>query len=111
MVQIDAVTKPSQCLKMLQTDRVQLYYTSDIGMTGLLKEQAIAADTFRAVQNLQKEYLYLAFSRDVSDQRVQRWQSALEAAKRDGTVAKIYRGVYGNDTIKEVTRPGDPLAH
>ena len=79
-------------------------------MNGLLEASGIAPETFRTVINLKCEYLYLAFSKDVSDARVQRWQSALEAARRDGTVARIYRGVYAPAAIREVCRPGDPLA-
>jgi polar amino acid transport system substrate-binding protein len=110
IVQIDAVTKPAQCIKMLQSDRVQLFYTSDIGMRGLVAELGIAAETFKAVMNLKQEYLYLAFSRDVSDARIASWRQALEDAKRDGTVARIYQGVYPPATIRAVSLPGDPLA-
>jgi len=110
LTEIYAVSLPGQCLKMLKADRVQLFYTSEIGMDGLLKEQGIAADKVKDMLHLEKEYLYLAFSRDVSDARISQWQEALEAAKRDGTVARIYHGVYSEETISEVCLPGDPLA-
>ena len=110
ITQINAVTVPAQCLKMLTADRVQLFYTSEIGMDGLLKEQGLAADTVKALLDLKKEYLYLAFSKDVSDVRIRHWQEALEAAKRDGTVARIYQGVYSPETINDICQPGDPLA-
>jgi polar amino acid transport system substrate-binding protein len=105
-----AVTKPAQCLKMMDSKRVALFYTSEIGMDGLLKAQGIPPDRYKAVLNLKKEYLYLAFSRDVSDERILRWQTALGDAKRDGTVQRIYRGTYSDETIREICRPGDPLA-
>jgi len=104
-----AVTKPRQCLKMLDNDRVELFYTSEIGMAGLLEKQGIASERYQAVLHLKKEYLYLAFSRDVSQARIQRWQAALEDAKRDGTVARIYEGTYSKETIAEICQPGDPL--
>jgi polar amino acid transport system substrate-binding protein len=110
ITQINAVTVPAQCLKMLLADRVQLFYTSEIGMDGLLKEQGLSAGTVAALLDLKKEYLYLAFSMDVSDARIRRWQDALDAAKRDGTVARIYHGVYSPETIKDICQPGDPLA-
>ena len=110
ITRINAVTVPAQCLKMLAANRVQLFYTCEIGMDGLLKEQDLAADKVKALMDLKKEYLYLAFSKDVSDARIRRWQDALETAKRDGTVARIYQGVYSPGTIKEICRPGDPLA-
>lgn len=110
ITQINSVTVPSQCLKMLAAERVQVFYTSEIGMDGLLKKQGMADDRVKALLDLKKEYLYLAFSKDVSDGRIRRWQDALEAAKRDGTVAHIYQGVYSPGTIKEICRPGDPLA-
>lgn len=111
ITRINAVTLPAQCLKMLAADRVQLFYTCEIGMDGLLREQGLASDKFKALLDLKKEYLYLAFSKDVSDARIRRWQDALETAKRDGTVARIYHGVYSPETIKEICQPGDPLAH
>jgi ABC-type amino acid transport substrate-binding protein len=107
---INAVTLPAQCLKMLEAGRVQLFYTSEIGMEGLLKEQGLAADRFKALLHLKKEYLYLAFSKDVSDERIRNWQDVLEEAKRDGTVARIYHGTYSQETIREICQPGDPLA-
>jgi len=108
--QINTVTVPAQCLKMLAADRVKLFYTSEIGMDGLLKEQGLTSDRVRALLDLKKEYLYLAFSKDVSDGRIRRWQDALETAKRDGTVARIYQSAYSPGTITEICRPGDPLA-
>jgi len=111
LTDINAVSLPGQCLKMLEADRVQLFYTSEIGMDGLLKEQGIADDKVIDLLHLEKEYLYLAFSRDVSDTRIGQWQEALEAAKRDGAVARIYHGVYSEETINEICLPGDPLAH
>ena len=111
IAQTNAVTVPAQCLKMLAADRVPLFYTCEIGMDGLLKEQGLAADRVKALLDLKKEYLYLAFSKDVSDACIRRWRDALETAKRDGTVAHIYQGVYSPGTIREICRPGDPLAH
>lgn len=107
---ISSVAKPFQCIKMLMAGHVQLFYTSEIGMDGLLKEQGINPDKFKIVLNLKKEYLYLAFSRDVSDVRINGWQTALEDAKKDGTVFKIYQSVYPDGMIKEICLPGDPLA-
>jgi len=107
--QIYPVTKPSQCVAMLLADRVRLFYSSEIGMAGLLAEKKLAPAAFKDVLTLQKEYLYLAFSLDVSDDRIGRWQASLEAAKKDGTVAAIYKDAYPDAMIKEVCLPGDPL--
>ncbi|MCB2149415.1 MAG: transporter substrate-binding domain-containing protein [Deltaproteobacteria bacterium] len=110
LTNINPVGKPSQCLKMLQSRRVQLFYTSEIGMDGLLTEQNMAPDSVKAIFNLKKEYLYLAFSKDISELQIMNWQATLEDSKRDGTLANIYQGVYSEETIKEVCLPGDPLA-
>ena len=110
LVNINAVTVPSQCLKMMEADRVEFFYTSEIGMDGLLKEQELDPDRFKALLHLKKEYLYLAFSKDIGDERIARWRAALEEVKRDGTLEKIYRDVYSQETIKEICLPGDPLA-
>ena len=110
LTNIYPVATPLQCLKMLQVNRVQLFYTSEIGMDGLLKEQNLAPDSFKGVFHLKKEYLYLAFSKDISDLKIESWQAALEDSKRDGTIANIYQGVYSEETIREICLPGDPLA-
>ena len=107
---VDTVTKPAQCMQMLIAGHGDLFYTSDIGMDGLLKKHGIDSSKFTTTLMLKKEYLYIAFSKDVSDEHIQNWQAALETAKKDGTVAKIYSGVYPEETIKEVCLPGDPLA-
>ena len=110
LTNVNPVAKPVQCLKMLHADRLDLFYTSEIGMQGLLENQNMTLDSVKAILNLKKEYLYLAFSRDISDARVASWQRALEEAKADGSVAAIYRGVYSEETIREICLPGDPLA-
>jgi polar amino acid transport system substrate-binding protein len=110
LTNIHSVAAPIQCLKMLQANRVQLFYTSEIGMNGLLKEQNLAPNSVKAVFNLKKEYLYLAFSKDISELQIKSWQAALEDAKRDGTVENLYQGVYSEETIREICLPGDPLA-
>jgi polar amino acid transport system substrate-binding protein len=108
--QIYPVAKPSLCLKMLLADRLTLFYTSEIGMEGLLQEQNVSSDSVKATLHLKKEYRYLAFSRDVSDRRIASWQKSLDEAKADGTVTAIYQGVYSDKIIQEVCIPGDPLA-
>ena len=109
--QIYPVATPSLCLKMLMADRLTLFYSSEIGMEGLLKEQNLSPDSVRATLHLKREYLYIAFSRDVSDAHIASWQKALEEAKADGTIKAIYQGVYSDKIIQEVCIPGDPLAH
>ena len=89
---------------------VEFFYTSEIGMDGLLKEQELDPDRFKALLHLKKEYLYLAFSKDIGDERIARWRAALEEVKCDGTLGKIYHDVYSHETIKEICLPGDPLA-
>jgi polar amino acid transport system substrate-binding protein len=108
--QLYPVTRPAQCIEMLIAGHANLFYTSEIGMEGLLKEKKLDPGRFKALLSLKKEYLYIAFSKDVSDARIQSWQAALEDAKRDGTVSRLYTAVYPDGLIKEVCRPGDPLA-
>ena len=110
MAHIYPVTKPFQCIEMLFAGHADLFYTSEIGMNGLLKERTIDPGRFKPVLNLTKEYLYIAFSKDVDDNRIRQWQAALEEVKRDGTLAGIYAGVYPDSMIREVCLPGDPLS-
>lgn len=97
-------------LLVFGTCHADLFYTSEIGMDGLLKGQNINPGRYKEVLNLKKEYLYIAFSKDVSDARIKGWQLALEGAKRDGPLSRIYAGVYPEGIIAEVGLPGDPLA-
>jgi len=111
LANVNPVAKPSQCLKMLEAKRLDLFYTSEIGMEGLLREQNMPLDSVKAILRLKKEYLYLAFSKDIDEAQITSWQQALEAAKADGSVEAIYRGAYSAETIREICLPGDPLAH
>lgn len=110
LVNIESVTRPHQCLSMLQVGRVDLFYTSEIGISGLLQEADMSSGSVKAILNLKQEYLYLAFSKDIEKQEITSWQRALEEAKSDGTLAKLYHGVYTDATIMEISQPGDPLS-
>ncbi len=107
---VHAVAKPIQCIRLLFANRVKLFYTSEIGLTGLLKDQKISPSKFKPVLTLKKEYLYLAFSKDTEDKEITRWQRHFKDIKKDGTLARIYKGTYSKESIKEVCLPGDPLA-
>ncbi|MBV2127614.1 substrate-binding periplasmic protein [Arsukibacterium indicum] len=46
--------------------------------------------------------MYMAFSPDVSDTRVARWQAALEQSYLNGTMRKLYQNVYPEQMIAEL---------
>jgi polar amino acid transport system substrate-binding protein len=46
--------------------------------------------------------LYLAFSKDNSEERVGQWQQALEQSYRDGKMRKLYTGTYNEKLISRL---------
>jgi polar amino acid transport system substrate-binding protein len=46
--------------------------------------------------------LYLAFSKDISEERISQWQQALEQSYRDGTMRKLYTGTYNEKLISRL---------
>jgi polar amino acid transport system substrate-binding protein len=46
--------------------------------------------------------LYLAFSKDISEERIGQWQQALEQSYRDGTMRKLYSGTYNEKLISRL---------
>ncbi len=94
----------AQCLEMLLRGRVDLWLTSDIEKDALLQENSLPANSLQAVLKIDSLDLYIAFSADTPDALVQRWQAELDAMKRDGSLARFYRGTYSDSLIEELSQ-------
>lgn len=96
-------TLPQQCLSMLLHKRVTYWATSDIEKDAFLTLLGLPPQTIERVLELDIRELYIAFSLATPDSTVQRWQAVLDEMKRDGTLARYYRGTYSQEQIEAVS--------
>ncbi len=96
-------TLPEQCLSMLLHKRVAMWATSDVEKDAFLASLSLPPTTITRVLKLEMRELYIAFSLATPDSTVQRWQTALDEMKRDGTLATFYRGTYSEEQISAVS--------
>lgn len=95
-------TLPEQCLSMLLHKRVAVWATSDIEKDAFLATVGLPPSTIKRVLELDIRELYIAFSLATPDSTIQRWQATLDEMKRDGTLARYYRGTYSQEQIDSV---------
>ena len=78
----------------LMEGRIDLWVSSDFNMPYIVRyagydpQQIALALSFKTIGN------YIAFSPMTSDRHVNRWQTALDELRRDGTVAQVYGNSY-----------------
>ncbi|WP_416305156.1 substrate-binding periplasmic protein [Neptunicella sp. SCSIO 80796] len=91
-----------RCARMLVQQRVDLAPFNENTMQRLEASYAMGnVQLFPAIL-LTDIKLYIAFSKDVDDARILRWQQALETSYQDGTMRKLYTGVYTEQAIKRL---------
>ncbi|WP_166840407.1 substrate-binding periplasmic protein [Rheinheimera pleomorphica] len=95
-------SKSGECLDMLIYGRVDLMAITEYILPEYSKDVTRAGYELVAVRHLTERKRYLAFSPDVSDERIQRWQQALEQSYRDGTMRKLYQPVYAEPIIQRL---------
>lgn len=94
--------KHGDCYNMLlrgRVDAVTLSSNNVEAQLALFQKQGVP---LIAVLPVTEVKMYLAFSPDVSDERVARWQAALEQSYRDGTMRRLYQNVYPEQMIDEL---------
>lgn len=96
------VVEPIQCVKMLHSNRVSLWIASEMGLSTFLNKINMKRSDLRLVYPVDIKYLYIAFSKDVSDDIVKMWQEALDGMKKDGTFQAHYQGKYPEEVIKDL---------
>lgn len=74
----------------LLAGKVQLLASSNLGMPAALGKRGASMDAVESVFTLSTDLFYVAFSKEAPPALVARWQTALDAMKRDGTFARIY---------------------
>ncbi|MBU1308948.1 MAG: transporter substrate-binding domain-containing protein [Gammaproteobacteria bacterium] len=93
-------SKHGECFNLFTAGKVDLIILNDAAAAKVEANLLAAGNSglFR-VNTLQETELYLAFSRDVSDDRIAAWQQALEQSYRDGTMRQLYQSVYSEAAI------------
>jgi polar amino acid transport system substrate-binding protein len=77
-------------LRRLLDGTVALVAASNTEMPAALESAGASPDAVKSVFTLSTDLVYIAFSKGVPPDLVNRWQNALDAMKRDGTFARIY---------------------
>ena len=95
-------TQSGECLDMLIYGRVDLMAITEYSLPQYSSEVSRSGYELVAVRHLAERKRYLAFSKDVSDDRITAWQQALEQSYRDGTMRKLYQSVYTESIIRRL---------
>jgi len=83
------VTNPEQYVKMLMLDRVELISTTNVGLRSHSEKLGIPIDEFQVVYKMKTYQLYIAFSKQTSDEIVQKWEKAYQELKSEGYIKKV----------------------
>lgn len=95
-------SKSDECIDMFRLGRVDLIALSEIMAEEIVVDLAQQQIFLKQVLFLKESQTYLAFSMDFSDERVARWQQALEQSYLDGSMRKLYQGVYSEAIIQRL---------
>ena len=105
--------KHGECFNLFISGKVDLLILNDSAANDVeMTLKAAGKSGLFRVNTLRETQLYLAFSKDVSDDRVATWQQALEQSYRDGTMRQLYQQVYSDAEIsrlEQVVLPGQPM--
>jgi len=91
------VSDPVTALRMLLAKRAPLFATERQSMPGIMAQAGLPESSLEAVYTYASSQGYIAFSKDTPDALVKAWAQQLEAMKRDGSFAAIYKRWLPND--------------
>ncbi|WP_019675532.1 substrate-binding periplasmic protein [Arsukibacterium perlucidum] len=87
------------CFKLLRRGRVHLVVLNEAAFSELQLEMQQSDQQLVMLQQLTEVQLYLAFSRDIDDSTIARWQRVLEDSYLDGSMRRLYQGLYPEQMI------------
>ncbi len=90
------------CLNLLRRGRVHLTSMNDASAASYQLEMRQSGHQLVMLHPLREARLYLAFSADIDDAVIARWQQVLEHSYRDGTMRRLYQGVYSEQLISRL---------
>ncbi len=76
-------------LKNLIDGKIDLWIINELTGNQMARE-AGQANLIKKVFDVQKEFMYIAFSKNTPDEVIDKWQKALDEIKSDGTYAQIF---------------------
>ncbi len=87
---LDSVVNDEQNVPKLMADRINLWIVGEL--QGIYKAKAKGvSDKLEKVLDVKNTQLYIAFSKNTSDEEIAKWQAALDAMKADGSYDKIVK--------------------
>jgi len=86
-----SVVDPPAAIRMLLAKRADYFATERLSMPKIMAQAGIAEDALEIVYSYASAEGYIAFSLDTPDPIVKAWQQELDAMKRDGSFARIYK--------------------
>lgn len=86
-----SVADPQAAIRMLLAKRADYFATERLSMPKIMAQAGVSEDALEIVYSYASAEGYIAFSLDTPDREVQAWQRALDAMKRDGSFAAIYK--------------------
>jgi len=81
---------PAANVKKLMNGEVQLCVFTDITVGDIVKSAGYSMDDLEPVATLSSSYFYIALSLGTPQETIDKWKSALDSIKTDGTFEKIY---------------------
>ncbi len=94
--------RAGECNELLLKGRVDLVALNQLVVAELNQQLAAQQDSLKPVQPLSAARLYMAFSAKIAPERVARWQQALMASYRDGTMRRLYQNIYSEAMIQQL---------
>ncbi len=76
-------------LENLIDGKIDLWIINELTGNQMARETG-QANQIKKVFDVQKEFMYIAFSKNTPDEVIQQWQQALDEIKADGTYAQIF---------------------
>ncbi|MBV2128467.1 substrate-binding periplasmic protein [Arsukibacterium indicum] len=90
------------CFTLLLKGRVQLVVLNEASAGERKLQMQQAGHQLVMLQPLSQVRLYLAFSLDIDDTTIGRWQRVLEQSYLDGSMRALYQGVYSEQMISRL---------
>jgi len=86
---LDSSNSPISNIKKLAAGRVDLWFSDNLTMPRVAKQVGMNPSELHLVYTFRKYDLYIAMSKSISSEILDRWRKTLDAMKRDGTFARL----------------------
>lgn len=88
---LESFADPKEDVRKLINNGANLSVFTDMTVGNLVKDTGYSIDDIKAIYKLMETQFYIAISKGTSQDIINKWQSAFEEIKKDGTLAKIYQ--------------------